>query len=85
MQMPNGLAAVVALTRSDMIASVTRGAARVFVSTAPTVVMDLPFIVPKSTFRLVWNRRFHADPARTWLRRNLVAIAAAVEVAGDVR
>lgn len=76
MQMPHGLAAVIALTRSDMITSVTRGVARVFAASAPAAVMDLPFNVPASTFRLVWNRRFHADPARVWLRRKLVAIAA---------
>jgi DNA-binding transcriptional LysR family regulator len=83
MQMPHGLAAVIALARSDMITSVTRGVARVFAATTPAVVMDLPFMVPESTFRLVWNRRFHADPARMWLRRKLVAIAAAVEAARD--
>ena len=81
MQMPHGLAAVIALTRSDMITSVTRGVARVFAAAAPVVVMDLPFNVPASTFRLVWNRRFHTDPARVWLRRKLVAIAAAIETA----
>jgi DNA-binding transcriptional LysR family regulator len=83
MQMPHGLAAVIALTRSDMVTSVTRGVARVFAATAPAVVMDLPFPVPPSTFRLVWNRRFQADPARMWLRRKLVAIAAAIEAAKD--
>jgi DNA-binding transcriptional LysR family regulator len=81
MQMPHGLAAVIALTRSDMITSVTRGVARVFAAAAPAVVMDLPFNVPASTFRLVWNRRFHTDPARVWLRRKLVVIAAAIETA----
>ena len=81
MQMPHGLAAVLALTRSDMITSVTRGVARVFAAAAPVVVMDLPFNVPASTFRLVWNRRFHTDPARVWLRRKLVAIAAGIETA----
>ncbi|SDO09705.1 LysR family transcriptional regulator [Afipia sp. GAS231] len=83
MQMPHGLAAVMALTRSDMVTSVTRGVARVFAATAPAVVMDLPFPVPPSTFRLVWHRRFQADPARMWLRRKLVAIAAAIEAAKD--
>lgn len=85
MQMPHGLAAVVALSRSDMITSVTRGVARLFAETAPVAMLELPFAVPDSTFRLVWNRRFHADPARMWLRRKLVAIAAAVEAAGDRR
>lgn len=81
MQMPHGLAAVIALTRSDMITSVTRGVARVFAASAPAAVMDLPFNVPASTFRLVWNRRFHADPARVWLRRKLIAIAANIGAA----
>lgn len=85
MQMPHGLAAVVALSRSDMITSVTRGVARLFAETAPVAMLELPFAVPDSIFRLVWNRRFHADPARMWLRRKLVAIAAAVEAAEDRR
>jgi hypothetical protein len=45
--------------------------------------MDLPFPVAPSTFRLVWNRRLQADPARMWLRRKLVAIAAAIEAVKD--
>jgi len=79
MQLPHGLAAVIALARSDMVASVTRGAACVFAASAPLAVVDLPFAVPRTGFRLVWNRRFHDSPAHVWLRRKLVAIGATVE------
>ncbi len=74
MQLPHGLAAVVALARSDLVASVTRGAARGFAEAVPLAVLDLPFDVPRTAFRLVWNRRFSDSPAHAWLRRRLVAI-----------
>lgn len=81
MRLPNGLAAVIALARSDMVATVTRGAARAFAGAMPLAVIDLPFAVPATEFRLVWNRRFHGSPAHVWLRRKLVAIGAAAEAA----
>ena len=76
MRLPHGLAAVIALARSDMLASITRGAAAMFEQSAPLAHVDLPFPVSASEFRLVWNRRLHGSPAHTWLRRKLVAIAA---------
>jgi DNA-binding transcriptional LysR family regulator len=76
MRVPHALAAVIALARSDMLASVTRGAAHMFAETAPLVCVDLPFSIPAAEFRLVWNRRVHNSPGHIWLRRKLVAIAA---------
>lgn len=76
MQLPNGLAAILALARSDLVASVTMGAARMFASTMPLAVLELPFAVPESNFRLIWNRRFHDSPPNVWLRRKLMAIGA---------
>jgi DNA-binding transcriptional LysR family regulator len=76
MRVPHALAAVIALIRSDMLASVTRGAAHMFAETAPLVCVELPFSVPTAEFRLVWNRRLHHSPGHTWLRRKLVSIAA---------
>lgn len=76
MRLPHGLAAITALARSDMIATVTRGAARIFAQTAPLVLRELPFDVPATVFRLVWSRRLHNSPANIWLRRKLVAIGA---------
>lgn len=79
MRLPNGLAAVLALSRSDMVATVTRGVANVFAEAANLAVRDLPFEAPKTAFRLVWNRRSHSSPANVWLRNKLVSIGAAVE------
>jgi DNA-binding transcriptional LysR family regulator len=72
MRVPHAQAAVIALLRSDMLASVTRGAARVFTETAPLLSVELPFLVPAAEFRLVWNRRLHRSPGHVWLRRKLV-------------
>jgi DNA-binding transcriptional LysR family regulator len=75
MRVPHALAAIIALTRSDMLASVTRGAANIFAESGPLVCTRLPFSVPPAEFRLVWNRRVHHSPSHVWLRRKLIAIA----------
>ena len=75
MRVPHALAAVIALLRSDMLASVTRGAAHIFAETAPLLCVELPFSVPAAEFRLVWNKRLHHSPGHIWLRRKFVAIA----------
>src|SRR5579871_4706968 len=77
MRFPNGLAAAIALSRSDMIATVTRGAARALTFVAPLVSRACPFTVPPTRFRLVWSRRLQDSPAHTWLRRKLVAVGEA--------
>jgi DNA-binding transcriptional LysR family regulator len=79
MRVPHGLASVMALTRSDMIASVTWGAAKTFSAAGPLVLRELPFEVPPVDFRLVWNRRFKDSPAHIWLRRKFTAIGAEIE------
>jgi DNA-binding transcriptional LysR family regulator len=76
MRVPHALAAIIALTRSDMMASVTKGAANIFAQSGPLVQTRLPFSVPAAEFRLVWNRRVHHSPGHVWLRRKLIAIAA---------
>lgn len=79
MRLPHGLAAVIALARSDMIASMTCGAAKAFSVAGPLVLRELPFETPRANFRLVWNRRFKDSPAHTWLRRKFTAIGAEIE------
>lgn len=79
MRLPHGLAAVIGLARSDMIASMTWGAAKAFSVAGPLVLRDLPFDTPRADFRLVWNRRFKDSPAHTWLRRKFTAIGAEIE------
>jgi DNA-binding transcriptional LysR family regulator len=79
MRLPHGLAAVIAIARSDMIASMTWGAAKAFSVAGPLVLRDLPFETPRAHFRLVWNRRFKDSPAHIWLRRKFTAIGAEFE------
>jgi DNA-binding transcriptional LysR family regulator len=79
MQLPHGLAAVMALARTDMIATVTRGAARLFGVHAALGVHELPFDVAASEFRLVWHRRLAQSPAHRWLRQHLAGIGQTVE------
>lgn len=62
MRVPHALAAVIALLRSNMLATVTQGAAHIFGEIAPLVRVELPFSVPAAEFRLVWNRRLDRSP-----------------------
>ena len=73
-RLPNGLAAVAALLRSDMIAVVSEGAARMFAAMAPLVVTEPPLPLPPTTFRLIWNRHLHESAGHVWLRRVLADI-----------
>jgi DNA-binding transcriptional LysR family regulator len=75
MRVPDALAAAIALIRSDMLASLTCGAARMLATTAPLACVALPFSVPAAELKLLWNKRLHHSPDHIWLRRKLVAIA----------
>lgn len=83
-RLPHGLAAVVALSRSDMIAVVSRRAAQMFTQVAPLVIVDSPFVVPQVKFRLIWNRRLHESAAHQWLRSLLISIAGGVTLEPDI-
>ena len=77
-RLPHGLAAVVALARSDMIAVVTRRAALLFTQVAPLVIVEPPLTISPVKFRLVWNRRVHDNAAHQWLRGLLSTVAGVV-------
>lgn len=77
-RLPNGLAAVAALLRSDMIAVVSEGAARMFAGLSPLVMTEPPLALPATTFRLIWNRHLHESAGHVWLRRVLADIGQVV-------
>ena len=79
MQFPHGLAAVIVLSRTDMIATVTRGAALLFKEHAALTLQELPFQVERCEFRLVWHPRLSQSPAHKWLRHSLSVIGQAIE------
>jgi DNA-binding transcriptional LysR family regulator len=78
MQLPNVLAAVMALSQTDMIATVSRGAGRLFAANSALCLADLPFETPRLDFRQVWHRRLSQSPGHRWLRQRLSAIGLAV-------
>lgn len=78
MQLPNELAAVMALSHTDMIATVSRGAGRLFAANSSLCLADLPFNTPRLDFRQVWHRRLSKSPGHRWLRQRLSAIGLAV-------
>ena len=84
MRLPQGLAAVIALERSDMITTITRGAARVFAQSSSLVSVELPFESPKVEFRLIWNKRMQNSPANRWVRQKFVAIGAQAEALSKI-
>jgi DNA-binding transcriptional LysR family regulator len=81
LRLPNGLAAAIALSRSDMIAVVTAGAARMFARVAPLSIVAPPLDLPSTAFRLIWHRRLNDSAAHIWLRHTLVSIGSGVSAA----
>lgn len=79
-RLPHGLAAVIALSRSDMIAVVTRRAALLFAQVAPLVIVVPPLTIPPVKFRLIWNRRLHENAAHQWLRGLLTTVGGTVNL-----
>ena len=77
LRLPNGLAAAVALSRSDLIAVVSAGAAGMFARAAPLAIVEPPLALPAMNFRLIWHRRLNDNAAHTWLRHTLASLGAA--------
>jgi DNA-binding transcriptional LysR family regulator len=80
MRLPSVLAAAIALSKSDMIATLNRAAARDVRRVGALKIVQLPLDMPPKHFRLIWNRRFQDSPAHTWFRRKLVEIGKSIEV-----
>jgi DNA-binding transcriptional LysR family regulator len=76
MRLPHGLAAMIALARSDMIATLTEGAAAAMTDSSAMSVSPLPFTVPRTEFRLVWTRSQQNSARHAWFRQKLVEISA---------
>lgn len=74
LQVPNALAAIMALHQTELIATLTKGAANILSMYAPLCLMPLPFDVPDIEFQLVWNQRFNQSASHRWLRQRLMEI-----------
>jgi DNA-binding transcriptional LysR family regulator len=68
MTVPHFLAGSIVLTRSDMVATVTRRVAESFAQNQALRILVPPFPAPTERFVMVWHRRLATHPAQVWLR-----------------
>lgn len=66
---PHFLTVPLLIARSDMIATVPYGVARIFSRLAGLRFLPLPFDAPRIPIQQLWHRRSHHDPGTIWLRR----------------
>lgn len=71
LQVPNAFAAIMAIEQTDLIATLTKGAAQILCTHSNLCLKPLPFKVPPLEFRLIWNQRFNQSSSHRWLRKQL--------------
>jgi DNA-binding transcriptional LysR family regulator len=68
---PSTFTALIAASRSDLVACAPERTARAMAGPLGLVVFKLPFDVHTEPTRLAWHPRHDADPAHAWLRECL--------------
>ncbi len=74
LQVPSAFAALIAASRSDLVACVPERVARGMASSLKLEVFALPLPVPPDVTRMAWHPRYNADAAHRWLRDCLVRV-----------
>jgi DNA-binding transcriptional LysR family regulator len=70
----SGLGATVAV--SDLLATISEGAARYLVDRHPLAVHPLPLKLANAQFFQCWHERFDNDPGHVWLRELIARVCA---------
>lgn len=65
---PSTFSALIAASRTDLVASVPERTARGMAASLGLVVFELPIAVHSEPMRMAWHPRHQADPAHRWLR-----------------
>lgn len=65
---PSTFSALIAASRTDLVASVSERTARGMAASIGLTVFELPIAVHSEPMRMAWHPRHHADPAHRWLR-----------------
>jgi DNA-binding transcriptional LysR family regulator len=65
---PSTFSALVATSRTDLVASVSERTARGMAPSLGLTVFELPFAVQGEPMRMAWHPRHQNDPAHRWLR-----------------
>jgi DNA-binding transcriptional LysR family regulator len=74
---PHFLAAAHLVAESDLMLTVARRVADVFMRLLPLRVLAPPLALPKTQLVMVWHARHDDDPAHAWLRDRLVRLTPA--------
>lgn len=73
---PNGYAALVAASRSQLVACVPERMARGMQASMALSLFELPVAITKEPVVMAWHPRHNADPAHRWLRGCLQRVLA---------
>lgn len=65
---PSTFSALIAASRTDLVASVSERTARGMAASLGLTVFELPFAVQSEPMRMAWHPRHQSDPAHRWLR-----------------
>lgn len=71
---PSSFAALIAASRSDLVACVPERVARAMAPSLKLNVFALPLALPSEVTRMAWHPRYNADAAHRWLRECLVQV-----------
>lgn len=65
---PSTFSALIAASRTDLVASVSERTARGMAASLGLTVFELPIAVQSEPMRMAWHPRYQADPGHRWLR-----------------
>ncbi|WP_010460644.1 LysR family transcriptional regulator [Acidovorax radicis] len=71
---PSAFTALIAASRSDLVACVPERVARAMAPSLKLNVFVLPLPVESDPMRMAWHPRYSADAAHLWLRDNLIRV-----------
>lgn len=71
---PSAFAALIAASRSDLVACVPERVARAMAPSLKLNIFALPLPLPSNITRMAWHPRYNADAAHRWLRECLVRV-----------
>lgn len=74
LQVPSAFAALIAASRSDLVACVPERVARGMSPSLKLEVFALPLPLQSDTTRMAWHPRYSADAAHRWLRECLLKV-----------
>ncbi|TIH07149.1 LysR family transcriptional regulator [Pseudomonas leptonychotis] len=82
LRVPHFVAGAMLVADSDMILTLPSRLARLLAKRLPLALLDLPLKVAPLSPAMIWNERFHGDPAHVWVRQQLVDVVASFNTAG---